>query len=172
MFKRKILIIFFFLFNFKVNAAENFVIVDVDFLLNNSKAGIYIKESMKSNTDKIIKKFQSKEKELKEEEKKVLSQKKILSEEDFKKKVSSLNKEIIKYTDERKKSIEDSRKKRNEATKKLLAIINSLLVEYADKNNISLIIDKKNIIMVKNENDVTKEIFELLNKKVNKIKVK
>ncbi|MDC1112279.1 OmpH family outer membrane protein [Candidatus Pelagibacter sp.] len=171
MLKIKILIIFFLLFNFKVYASDSFAIVDIDFLMNNSKAGKYIKKNIKSNSDNIIKEFLSKEKKLREEESKLISQKKILSEEDFKKKATSLNKEILKFTNEKKKAIELSSKKRNKAFNELLNNINSLLVEYAAQKNITLVLDKKNIIMTKNENDITKEIFELLEKKISKINI-
>ena len=62
-------------------------------------------------------------------------------------------------------------KKRNEAVSKLLVEINKLLIDYSKKNEISMILDKKNVIISKNENDITEEILGLLNNKVSKIKV-
>ena len=62
-------------------------------------------------------------------------------------------------------------KKKNKAIAELLAKINQLLIEYADQKKVSFIIDKKNIILTKNENEITKEIFEILNKKYDKVKI-
>ena len=39
------------------------------------------------------------------------------------------------------------------------------------KKKISLLLDKKNIIMAENKNDITNEIFEILNNKISKIKM-
>lgn len=64
-----------------------------------------------------------------------------------------------------------TQKKRNEAVSKLLVEINKLLIDYSKKNEISMILDKKNVIISKNENDITEEILGLLNNKVSKIKV-
>ena len=58
---------------------------------------------------------------------------------------------------------------RNNAAKKILSILNSILSEYSEKNSISLIIDKKNIVIGKSELDVTNKIMLLLNKKIKKV---
>ena len=67
--------------------------------------------------------------------------------------------------------MEQSNKKRNEALSKLLKEINQLLIEYSKKTKISMMLDKKNVIISKNENDITKEILNLLDKKITKIKI-
>ncbi len=97
--------------------------------------------------------------------------KKILSEQEFAKKVNDLKKEVINSNSLRKKQIEQSNKKRNEALSKLLKEINQLLIEYSKKTKISMMLDKKNVIISKNENDITKEILNLLDKKITKIKI-
>ena len=45
---------------------------------------------------------------------------------------------------------------------KLLEEINKILLEYSTKNSISTVIDKKNIIITKEENDITKAILKIL----------
>ncbi len=171
MFKKYHFLIIFFFITFKVNAEQSYAIVDIDFLISNSKAGKYIQTNIKSHNEKIINEFRSKEKNLKEEEKKLISQKNILSEEDYKNKISELNKKIINYTEERKKEIAKSNKKKSDALVKLMTNINKILAEYAEEKKISLLLDKKNIIMAENKNDITKEIFEILNNKISKIKM-
>ncbi len=47
---------------------------------------------------------------------------------------------------------------------KLLEDINKTLINYSKEKNISTIIDKKNVIITKAENDITKEILSILNK--------
>tara|TARA_Y100000816_G_C25834817_1_gene436459 strand:+ start:160 stop:678 length:519 start_codon:yes stop_codon:yes gene_type:complete len=171
MLKKNLFFIIFFLITFKVNAEQSYAIVDIDFLVNNSKAGKFIQTKIKSHNEKIINEFRIIEKKLKEEEKKLVSQKNILSEEDFKKKTRELNKKILSYTEERKKEIDKSNKKKSDALIKLIANINKIIAEYAEEKKISLLLDKKNIIMAENKNDITDEIFEILNNKISKIKM-
>ena len=47
-----------------------------------------------------------------------------------------------------------------------------ILAEYSTKNNISLIVDKKSIVIGKTELDITKNILDLLNSKIKKIELK
>ena len=171
MIKKNLFFIIFFLVTLKANAEQSYAIVDIDFLVKNSKAGKFIQSNIKSHNEKIINEFRSKEKKLKEEEKKLISQKNNLSEEDFKKKTRELNKKILSYTEERKKEINKSNKKKSDALIKLIANINKIIAEYAKEKKISLLLDKKNIIMAENKNDITDEIFEILNNKISKIKM-
>ena len=58
---------------------------------------------------------------------------------------------------------------RDNAANKLLVAINEILKEYSLKNSISLMIDKKNIVIGKTQLDITNDILELLNKKISNI---
>tara|TARA_Y100001958_G_C20955176_1_gene356159 strand:- start:104 stop:622 length:519 start_codon:yes stop_codon:yes gene_type:complete len=171
MFKKTFFFLCFFLFSFNSYSLDQVVIVDIDYLLNNSKAGKNIQEQLKKINDARIKEIKSKDKLFKEKEAKLIAQKKILSEQEFAKKVNDLKKEVINSNSLRKKEMEQSNKKRNEALSKLLKEINQLLIEYSKKTKISMMLDKKNVIISKNENDITKEILNLLDKKITKIKI-
>ena len=171
MFKKTLFFLCFFLFSLNSYSLDQVVIVDIDFLLNNSKAGKNIQEQLKKINDARIKEIKSKEKLFKDKEAKLIAQKKILSEQEFAKKVNELKKEVIKSNSLRKKEMEQSNKKRNDALSKLLKEINKLLIEYSEKTKISMMLDKKNVIISKNENDITKEILNLLDKKITKIKL-
>ena len=49
--------------------------------------------------------------------------------------------------------------------KKLLKDINDILLNYADKNDISFVLDKKNLILSKKDHDITEKIVNILNNK-------
>ena len=51
-------------------------------------------------------------------------------------------------------------------TKKILEILNPIITNYVDRNSISLVMPKKNIIVGKKNLDITDEIVKLLNDKV------
>ena len=171
MFKKTLFFLCFFLFSLNSYSLDQVVIVDIDYLLNNSKAGKNIQEQLKKINDARIKEIKSKDKLFKDKEAKLIAQKKILSEQEFAKKVNDLKKEVINSNSLRKKEMEQSNKKRNDALSKLLKEINQLLIEYSERTKISMMLDKKNVIISKNENDITKEILNLLDKKITKIKI-
>ena len=61
---------------------------------------------------------------------------------------------------------------RDNAGNQILKIINEILAEYSTKNKISLIMEKKNIVIGKTELDITKNILALLNTKIKKVELK
>ena len=171
MYKKTLFFLCFFLYSLNSYSLDQVVIVDIDFLLNNSKAGKNIQEQLKKINDARIKEIKSKDKLFKDKEAKLIAQKKILSEQEFAKKVNELKKEVINSNSLRQKEMEQSNKKRNDALSKLLKEINKLLIEYSEKTKILMMLDKKNVIISRNENDITKEILNLLDKKITKIKL-
>ena len=56
-----------------------------------------------------------------------------------------------------------------ESTNKMVNQINKILTQYASENSISLIIQKKNIIIGKTELDITPQILKEFNSKVKSI---
>ncbi len=57
-------------------------------------------------------------------------------------------------------------KKKQSELNKLLNKITPLIQEYMTEKSITVIIDKKNVFIAKSEHDITKEILELINKKI------
>ena len=113
--------------------------------------------------------FEKIKKKLKSQEETILSQKNILSDEDYEKKVFLLKKEINNYKDSRNEKINLISKKKADGTKKLLKQLNPILAGYSKDNNISIIFSKKDIVIAKTHLDITNKIIELVNTKVKKI---
>ena len=160
-------VIFFLLISLflNTNAFSNQIsIVDVTFLLKNSNKGKNIKKELDSMNSKNLKLYDEKKNKLEIKEKKIASKKNILSEEDFNNEVLKFRKEVADYESERRKSIQKINDIKVNKIAKLLSEINKILVDYSSKNSISTIIDKKNVIITKQENDITKEILKILNK--------
>ena len=55
------------------------------------------------------------------------------------------------------------------ATEKMISLIRPILSEYSEKNSISLIIQKRNIIIGKTSLDITDDILKIIDKKIEKI---
>jgi len=137
--------------------------VDISFLLKNSNQGKSIEKKLENLNSKHLKKFQEKKKILETEEKKVSSKKNILSKEDFNKEVLKFKEKVKNYENERRKSSQEINDIKLKEIAKLLEKINKILIEYSNKNSISTVIDKKNVIIIKKDNDITKEILKILN---------
>ena len=56
-------------------------------------------------------------------------------------------------------------------TKKLLKEINPILANYSKDKSLSIIIDKKNVVIGKKDLDITEEILKLLNEKIKEIEI-
>ena len=63
------------------------------------------------------------------------------------------------------------KKIRDNAGNKILKIINDILAKYSNENKISLIMEKKNIVIGKSELDITNDILSLLNAKIKKVEI-
>ena len=139
--------------------------------MKDSLAGKSIISQLKKKRESSISKFKSREKDIFEKEKKLISQKNILSKEDFEKKLKDLRNDVSNYQKDRNKSSNEITKSRVNASTKLISKLTPILEEYSKKNSIRIIVQKKNIVMGKKEDDITKDILELINQKVKSIKI-
>ena len=62
-------------------------------------------------------------------------------------------------------------KSRIKASTNLIKELTPILEEYSKKNSIKIIVQKKHIVMGKKEDDITKDILDLVNQKVKSIKI-
>jgi outer membrane protein len=171
---KNLLIVFtFFIFQTNFLLAEtNIAFIDMDKVISTSKPGLSLMKQLNEINEKNKKKFQDDTKNLKTKETKLISQKNILSENDFQLKVNELQKDIKLFNDNRNKIINDFNKLKIESTNKLLKIINPELIKYSDEKSISVILQKKNLIIGKNELDITNEIIKIINSNVKEFKIK
>ena len=59
--------------------------------------------------------------------------------------------------------------KRATAKKELMNNLNTILTNFANNNDISYILSKKNVVIAKKDLDITDDIIILLNQKIKKI---
>ena len=151
--------------------AENLSIVylDMEKAVNQSIIG----KSLNSQLDKIhkanLEEFKINEEDLKKEEVLILSQKNVLSEEDYKNKVNLFKEKLDSYKKKRQEKIDLVTKKKLKATSNLLKEINPILSNYSKENGISIILRKQDIVLARTDLDITKQIIEAINLKIKKI---
>ena len=140
-------------------------------ILNKSKAGSGAQEKLKKDFASQNKKFKNESNSLKKEETELITQKKSLSPEDYKKKVSALRKKNIDFQQRRRKASNDFVTKKNNARNQLLQALNPVLQKYMSDNNIMMIVNEKNVILANSKRDLTKTIIGLLDKELKSIKL-
>ena len=149
-----------------VKSDESIFYVDLEYLLNNSSAG----KKLIVNINKIqkVKKdyYQKIGVDLRKEEEKLFAQKNLLKNDEFKIKLDNLKNKVKKLTLERSKDFETVSKERINKTNSLLKEIEPIISNYAKKNAISMIIQKKNIVIAKDELDLTEVLLELIDKNI------
>ena len=155
-----------------VSSEQKIVFVDMDRVISESNPGSSIFKQLKNINNKNSTFLKNEEKKIKEKEKKLIKQKNIISENDFKAKVDELKSEINTYNQNRIKIIEDFNKLKVDSTNKLLKLINPILTKFSSDNKIAIILQKKNLIIGKTELDITKEIINNVNNEVKEFKIK
>ena len=164
-------LILFFSMNISLAFAEKIVYIDMDKIMQISKAGKNAIAKINDQKKKDVSKFQKIEKELKSREQDLITKKNVISAEEFNKKLETLTKEINNYRTLRQEAIDLSTKSRLNASADFAEKIKPILADYASENNIDMIIQKKNIIMGKRDLDITDVILKIVDKKINKLKV-
>ena len=94
------------------SSAEEIYFVNMQTVLNKSKAGSGAQEKLKKNFESQNKKFKDESNSLKKQETELISQKKSLSPEEYKKKVSELRKKNIDFQQRRRNASNDFVKKK------------------------------------------------------------
>tara|TARA_B100001057_G_scaffold443905_1_gene480408 strand:+ start:1917 stop:2441 length:525 start_codon:yes stop_codon:yes gene_type:complete len=166
--KKLILLITLSIFTFNLGAEVPHY-VDFKYILNSSAAGKKAQDFLKIKLDKGLKKLKEKEKTLLDEEKKIIQQKKLIKPEEYKKKVDSLRSNVLSLQKERETLLQSVSKQRLKARNELLKNLNPIISEYMKEKKIRMVIDKKSILLADQNLDITKEIIDLLNKKLKSI---
>ena len=171
-FVRLFVVTFFLLFSTAVFAEQKIAVMDLTYILNFSKAGKGAQEFLKKSYEDNLKKYSDMEKALKNEETDLLSQKSVLSKEDYTKKSDSLRKKVIDYQSQRRAGLDKIATQRAKARDTLIKAVEPILEAYIKENNVSIVLDKKYSLGGSPKNDITEFITEKLNKTVSSLNLK
>ena len=166
-----ILVIFLFFTN-QAFSEQKIAFINMDKVVSTSKPGVSILKQLTDLKNKNSKFLKDEEKKFQDKETKLISQKNIISENDFKNKVNELKSEIKNYNQNRNKMIKDFNKLKIDNTNNLLKLINPILIKFSNDKEISVILKKKNLVVAKTELEITEEIIKIINAEVKEFKVK
>ena len=155
-----------------VFSEQKIVFINMDKVISISNAGSSILKQLTDLNNNNLEFFKKEEKKFKEKETKLISQKNIISEKDFKNKVNELKSEINNYNQNRNKMLADFNKLKIDNTNNLLKLINPILVKFSNDKEIAIILQKKDLVVAKTQLDITDEVIKIVNSEVKEFKIK
>ncbi len=165
---KKFFLLILFLIPNNLYAENKIVYLDVQYIIDNSQLGLSYKNKIKKDQNKNRIDLSIKEKIIKEKELEINNQKNILKQDELKKKVAKLNELLKDYQKLRNKLNNEVIENKKQYSIKILNILNPLLTNYVEKNNIILVVEKKNILVGIKSLDITNEILNILNEETKK----
>ena len=166
-------IIVFFLSLFNItNAEQNIAFIDMNKIIETSIPGASLVKQLNILNKKNLIYFEKEEKKIKDNEVKIVNQKNIISDKEFKTNIDKLKLEINDYKNDFNKITNDFNKMKVNNTNSLLESINPILVKFSNDKSISIILQKKNLVIGKTELDITDQIIEIINKEIKEFKIK
>ena len=171
---KKIFFIFFFLaLSLNLSKAEDRVsYLDIDYLLTNTIAGKKLINTLKNQEELKINKFKLNDDNFKNEEKKILAKKNLISQEEINVELKLLQIEFEKYRKKKIEEIDNLKNKRNKNIINFLSLINPIIEKYMSDNSIYMLIDKKNVFIANKNYDITNNLIELIDNQIKNIEIK
>ena len=155
-----------------LKAEDKVSYIDIDYLLTSTIAGKELLNALKKEEELKINKFKSDDANFKNEEKKILTKKNLISKEEINKEMKILQFKVQKYNKEKLKEIDEFKIKRNRNIINFLNLINPIIEKYMSDNSIYMLIDKKNVFIASKEYDITNNLIELIDNKIKNIDLK
>ncbi|MAF68083.1 MAG: hypothetical protein CMH25_01905 [Micavibrio sp.] len=154
----------------KVASAE-IVIVDMDQLENSSDAAEKLKAKLKSKREDFKAVILKEEAKLRETEQALLKKREKLEPEEFQKEVQAFEKELIEARKDIQKKKADFEQTVSKALGKLRSEIVRIVGNMASENNYKLVLDRRNVVIVDKDYDITAKVLKEMNKSVKDISI-
>ena len=169
----KIIFFVFLILNFyNLSFAGEAYFIDMQRILNQSKAGKEAQDFLKKKIITGDKNFKEEGELLKKEEIDLIAKKKTLSADEYKKKLNQLREKNIKFQKKRTNITRAIATQRADARNRLLKALDPILRKYMSENNVQIIIYRKYIVMAQSKLDLTDKILEIFNKELKSLNLK
>lgn len=152
---------------FSAQALETKVaVVDVEKILNVSKAGKSLETKLKQRRETFQKEFSQREDDLMNAEKVLVQQKADLSPEDFAKKRKEFEAKLLETRNLFQKRRGALDKGLGNSLSKLRSSIIEVTAEIADQKGYNIVLTRDSVVIVQKEMDITDQVLTSLNQKV------
>ena len=161
---RLLIILFFLLKTTYAFSTEKVVYLDVQFIIDNSKLGVFYKDKLLKIKNQNKTKLIAQQQKIKNEENEINKQKNILKKEEIDNKIKNLNQLLNKYQNDLRENNKALSVEQKKYTNMILQNLNPIVTKYVKDNNILIVLDKKNILVGSKTLDITENILIKLNK--------
>ena len=169
----KIIFFVFLILNFyNLSFAEETYFVDMNKLLNQSKAGKEAQDFLKKKIVIGDKKLKKEGELLKKEEIDLIAKKKTLSTDEYKQTLNQLREKNVKFQKKRANFAKIIATQRADARNRLMQALDPILTKYMSENNIQIIIYKKYVVMANSKLDLTDKVLGIFNKELKSLNLK
>ena len=159
-----IFILFFFLGLQTISNAEQLLkFANIDLIISETKIGNQMLKKISNLDEENIEKLKSFEKQIKETQEEIKLKKNVISEIEFEKEVSNLNKKILDFNNQKKTMVEELTNIKNKELNLFFENIKPVVQNYMNENSIDMIVNSKNIFMGNNKSDITNDLIEKIN---------
>ena len=150
-----------------LSSDQKITFLNLEAVLNQTNVGKIIVTKLNNLKISNNENFKQKSEDLKKKEKILITQKNILSKEEFETNLISLQKEIDVFNQNNNKSLLEYEKVKKKELDKFIKKITPLIENYIAKNSISIVINQKNIFIGNTNHDITKDIINYVNDNLN-----
>ena len=157
---------------YNLSFAEETYFINMNELLNQSKAGKEAQDFLKKKIITGDKKIKEEGELLKKEEIDLIAKKKTFSADEYKKKLNQLREKNIEFQRKRTNFTRIIATQRADARNRLLKALDPILTKYMSDNNVQIIIYRKYIVVAQSKLDLTDKILEILNKELKSLNLK
>lgn len=164
--------LFLIFFNTIAISQEKIVFFDIDNILNNSIAGKKILHYLDEINKNNISNLKKNELEIKNSEKKLLSKKNLINEEEFNNEIKLIETKIREFKLLKQNLTSEFIKKKENEILKFINLVNPIIEKYMKENNIGLVLDKKNVFIAKSNYDITSILLDIINKEIKDYSIK
>lgn len=152
-------------------ADSDIAVVDIDKLLNESKAGKSIAQQVQAKQGQYQKEFSEKEKALVDAQKKLVEDRKTLSAEDFAARRKTFEENLIETRKLFQKRRTDLDRALGEALAQLRKHVIEITAAVAEKDGYDAVLTRDSVVIVEKKLDITDQVLKDLDAKVGNIKL-
>ena len=155
-----------------LKAEDKIAYLDIDLILTNTLAGKSLLSNLKQHEEVKISKFKTRDEKFRNDEKKILAKKNLVSNEEIKKDMKTLQIKFQEYRKNKKKEIENLKKQSNKNIVNFINLINPIIEKYMADNSIYILMDKKNVFIANKNYDITNKLIELIDIQIKTVEIK
>jgi Skp family chaperone for outer membrane proteins len=148
-------------------SAEKIVFFDIDYVISKSKAGNKITKKLEKINKNNIKILNEEKKKLDKELSEIKKVQNVIEKKELQKKVKMHNSNLVEFNKKKKELSDNLKNAKKEEIIQLVNKINPILQEYMNVNSIDIILSKQGVYISKTNYDITQNILEIVNKKIN-----